>query len=222
MGWQFRWRRPPSPEEVKAAFRRLLAVLPLLTIVLSAVAGDTKQLAFLRPYKPVETEDVPQDTPRAEDVHVSRRSVKASEFYDPANPDLIKLQRHDEAAELLPKDAIGFPDWMRALREGTIQPKAGLAPGATMNILDLDVIMKNTKEMPNVRFPHKPHTMWLDCSNCHPYPFEARAGSTQIVMADIFRGKYCGMCHDRVAFITFFSCQRCHSVPRTAEPPVKR
>jgi hypothetical protein len=35
-------------------------------------------------------------------------------------------------------------------------------------------------------------------------------------MADIFRGQYCGMCHDRVAFITFFSCMRCHSVPQPA------
>jgi c(7)-type cytochrome triheme protein len=74
--------------------------------------------------------------------------------------------------------------------------------------------MKNTKEMPFVRFPHYAHTLWLDCSNCHPAPFEPRSGSTSITMADIFRGKYCGMCHDRVAFITFFSCQRCHSVPQ--------
>lgn len=37
-------------------------------------------------------------------------------------------------------------------------------------------------------------------------------------MNDIFRGRYCGMCHDRVAFVTYFSCERCHSA---AHGPVK-
>jgi len=80
------------------------------------------------------------------------------------------------------------------------------------------VILKNTKEMPWVRFPHSSHTLWLDCSNCHPAPFVAKAGANTIMMADIFRGKYCGMCHDRVAFVTFFSCARCHSVPQPTAP----
>ena len=38
------------------------------------------------------------------------------------------------------------------------------------------------------------------------------------VAMDIFRGRYCGVCHDRVAFVTFFSCDRCHAVPRSAAP----
>jgi c(7)-type cytochrome triheme protein len=82
-----------------------------------------------------------------------------------------------------------------------------------MNVLDLDVVMKNTKEMPYVRFPHQSHTLWLDCSNCHPVPFVPKSGANPVSMNEIFRGQYCGMCHDRVAFITFFSCDRCHSIP---------
>lgn len=136
------------------------------------------------------------------------------EFLDPTNPDLPLLQRYGDAVRDLPVDPNGFPDWMKALKEGKIKPRSGLRADAGMDVLDLDVIMKNTKEMPNVRFPHRSHTLWLACSNCHPEPFQAKAGSTAIVMADIFRGQFCGVCHDRVAFVTFFSCQRCHSVPR--------
>ncbi len=91
-------------------------------------------------------------------------------------------------------------------------PVPPAAPPAVTEVLDLDVIMRNTREMPPVRFPHKAHTLWLACANCHPEPFEPRAGANRIAMADIFRGRYCGVCHDRVAFITFYSCPRCHSV----------
>lgn len=146
--------------------------------------------------------------------HAARKAIDNTGFYDPENPELSRLQQYESAVAPLPRDANGFPDWMRALREGKITPKAGLDAAATMGVLNLDVIMRNTKEMPNVKFPHNSHTQWLDCSNCHPQPFEPRAGAARIAMSDIFRGKYCGMCHDRVAFITFFSCQRCHSVPQ--------
>ncbi|MFA7269586.1 MAG: c(7)-type cytochrome triheme domain-containing protein [Sterolibacterium sp.] len=175
------------------------------------------QLAYLRAAPQVEKVEKNQEhTPRApySPEHAAHRSLGDINFYDPQNPDFNRLQRYEEAVANLPMDANGFPDWMRALRESNIQPRTGLKPNAAMNILNLDIIMKNTREMPFVRFPHYTHTLWLDCSNCHPAPFATKAGSTSIVMADIFRGKYCGMCHDRVAFITFFSCQRCHSVPQ--------
>ena len=148
--------------------------------------------------------------------HSAQKTLSATSLYDPTNPDLDRLQAHSSAVLNLPKDANGFPDWMRALREGKIEPRAGLDKSAHMDVMNLDIIMKNTKEMPYVKFPHTAHTQWLDCSNCHPTPFEPRMGSTKIAMADIFRGKYCGVCHDRVAFVTFFSCSRCHSVPQTA------
>jgi c(7)-type cytochrome triheme protein len=197
--------------------RRLRGWACLALFALAGAGGRAaeppRQLAFLRAYSQPEA-PAPQKKARPSAGDEARRPLRREDFYDPGNPDLAHLQRHDEAMATLPRDANGFPDWMRALREGLIEPRAGLAPGAAMDGLDLDVIMKNTKEMPYVRFPHKAHTMWLDCGNCHPRPFEPRAGSARIAMADIFRGKYCGMCHDRVAFITFFSCQRCHSVPQ--------
>ena len=196
-----------------AALRHRVWV-PLLCLLWAGAAA-----AFLRAAPQAAPPPEPAAAPRgaAAEESPARRLLGNDDFYDPKNPDLVHLQRHDEAMAGVPKDANGFPDWMRALRSGAIAPRAGLTPNAGMNVFENDVIMKNTKEMPWVRFPHGSHSMWLDCSNCHPRPFEPRAGATPITMADIFRGKYCGMCHDRVAFITFFSCQRCHSQPQTAE-----
>ncbi len=151
--------------------------------------------------------------------HQARRAIDRQAIHDPENPDFARLQSVDEATRRLPYDANGFPDWMRALREGRIDPRSDIQGKGGMEILDLDIVMKNTREMPYVKFPHLSHTMWLACSNCHPAPFKAKAGSTEIRMADIFRGNACGMCHDRVAFITFFSCSRCHSVPQPVRQP---
>lgn len=134
-------------------------------------------------------------------------------FYDPANPDSHKLQKSDDALTGLPRDKKGAVDWMRALREGGIAPRADVKGESKMPVLDLDVILKNTKEMPWVRFPHNSHTQWLACDNCHDKIFVPKAGANPIDMAKIFRGEYCGTCHDRVAFLTSTACERCHSVP---------
>ena len=183
------------------------------------VAGHSA--AFLRAYPPapqsLQAPARPQASERDVEPNAARRTVETGDFYDSGNPDRGKLQAYSAAVARLPKDANGFPDWMQALREKKIGPKASLLGAGEMRVLQLDVIMRNTKDMPYVRFPHESHTQWLDCGNCHPQPFEPRAGAAKITMTDIFRGRYCGMCHDRVAFITFFSCQRCHSVPRPGE-----
>lgn len=184
-------------------------------LVSPLVAAPVATFAYLRAY-PVEkaaTGDVAPASPQGGE-HQARRAVHGTNFLDPVNPDLARLQSYEQGVYGLPLDANGFPDWMRALREGHIKPRASVDGRETMAPLDLDIVMKNTREMPWVRFPHRAHTEWLDCANCHPRPFEARAGATKIQMADIFRGQYCGMCHDKVAFITFFSCQRCHSIDR--------
>ena len=134
-------------------------------------------------------------------------------FYDEANPDLATLQRSRDATASLPKDKRGDVDWMKALRSGTITPRADLHGEKKNEVLDLDIILKNTREMPYVKFPHNSHTEWLACSNCHDKIFVPKAGANAISMDKIFRGEFCGTCHDRVAFITHYSCERCHSVP---------
>ena len=137
----------------------------------------------------------------------------AASFYDESNPDRHKLQQAAEALAALPSDGRGGVDWMKALREGRITPRADLAGDKPQQVLDLDIILKNTREMPYVKFPHNSHTQWLACSNCHDGIFVPKAGANPISMDKIFRGQYCGTCHDRVAFITHLSCERCHSVP---------
>jgi c(7)-type cytochrome triheme protein len=197
-----RWRRSICAASLNAV---LLGVL---------LAGESH--AFLRAVKPSTATEQAAPTvpaPATQQDHQARRAIERTDFYDAANPDRERLQRIEEATHGLPYDSVGFPDWMRALREGKISPRSSVRGGTKPEVLDLDIIMRNTKEMPHVRFPHLSHTLWLACSNCHPAPFKAEKGANTIRMADIFRGEFCGMCHDRVAFITFYSCTRCHSAP---------
>lgn len=195
----------------------IAAALPVAALDFS---GPAIQLAFLRPAKNQDSgAPAPDEAPPVETAPVARRAIDTSPLLDPNNPDYQRLQNIEEATRHMPYDANRFPDWMKALNDGLIKPRSSLSGDGKMEVLDLDIIMRNTKEMPFVRFPHRSHTMWLACSNCHPAPFKPQAGSTSIRMADIFRGQFCGMCHDRVAFITFFSCQRCHSVPQATGAP---
>jgi c(7)-type cytochrome triheme protein len=185
------------------------------------ISGQPMQLAFLRAATNQNTEESPDQSAPSDNTPVARRAIDNAPLLDPNNPDFGKLQGIGEATRKMPYDANRFPDWMKTLNEGLITPRSSLRGNDKMEVLELDIVMRNTKEMPFVRFPHKSHTLWLACSNCHPAPFRAQAGSTSIRMADIFRGEFCGMCHDRVAFITFFSCQRCHSVPQSGVAPNK-
>lgn len=164
--------------------------------------------------------EIPPDTPavRAAPAPAASRAEARpddrDEFYDRDNPAFSRLQRAGEALDGLPVDQDGKPDWMMSLRNQSIAPRQRIDGTPRPAPLDLDIVMRNTKQMPNVRFPHRAHTEWLDCGNCHPTPFAEKAGSTAIRMEDIFRGRFCGMCHDRVAFVTHRNCYRCHSVPQ--------
>lgn len=128
---------------------------------------------------------------------------------DPS-PDVVSLQN-------LPLDSYGFVDWTKAIRDGIISPKeklnGGPAPEGETNSQDI-LIRSKLDFMPDVIFPHAAHTEWLKCSTCHPKIFRRKAGATPITMAGIWKGQFCGRCHDKVAFPTR-NCFRCHSVPRT-------
>ncbi len=136
----------------------------------------------------------------------------SNKFYDPLGPNFGNLQKIDEASAGLPLDKRGKIDWMTALRSGAIKPRSDLYGTKGPDVLNLDIILKNTKEMPYVKFPHSSHTEWLTCSNCHDKIFVPKAGANPITMTKIFQGEYCGVCHGRVAFATVYSCERCHSV----------
>jgi c(7)-type cytochrome triheme protein len=193
---------------VTASIRAIAALLtvPVLVHLDACAPHGVKPAAKEAPPPPAQ--------PAAPAVRPAQAAPDQDLYYDPANPAYATLQKANQALAGFPLDATGKVDWMQALRSGLIQPRQDLNGTSQMTVLELDVIMKNTREMPYVLFPHRAHTLWLDCSNCHPAIFEARAGAARITMNDIFRGKYCGTCHDRVAFVTYFSCERCHRVAR--------
>ncbi len=67
--------------------------------------------------------------------------------------------------------------------------------------------------MPDIIYSHTKHTVWCGCELCHPEIFVGvKKGLTKYSMADIYEGKYCGVCHIKVAF-PLLDCQRCHTKP---------
>ena len=132
------------------------------------------------------------------------------------NSALPLLQNPGDALKQLPADFSGIGnqvDWVRALNNGAIEPRSQIYADTTVNELNLDIIMDATGEMPMVRFPHKAHTDWLDCENCHDKIFKKKAGGNPVNMFAILAGEYCGRCHGAVAF-PLTECRRCHSVSR--------
>lgn len=137
--------------------------------------------------------------------------------HDPRSPAVGLLQEPREALAALPADTAGnLVRWVEALRDGSINPRTNLRPEAEVRLLETDIYMDRYGSLPIVRFPHREHTLWLDCSNCHDKLFKSQAGANQISMLRILQGEQCGQCHGAVAF-PLTECARCHNTPRT--PP---
>ncbi len=138
------------------------------------------------------------------------------DLHDPAGPAIGLLQEPADALAPLPPDSTGNQvRWVRALREGHIQPRRKLDPTRETPELDKDILLNLRGGMPVVRFPHKAHTEWLDCSNCHDHLFKRKTGATGISMYRILQGEQCGVCHGAVSF-PLTECNRCHSVSHKA------
>jgi c(7)-type cytochrome triheme protein len=136
-------------------------------------------------------------------------------IHDPSNPAVARiLQEPVEAMQGFARDDKGIIDWVKVLENGTIAPRKSLDGSDDMYTADFDVVFQNTGSMPYVRFPHKAHTEWLTCANCHPAIFLPQKGGNPVNMASIIEGRYCGVCHGKVAFPPTKNCGRCHSVPR--------
>lgn len=135
--------------------------------------------------------------------------------HDPSNPGIKMLQEPREGLAQLPKDYVGNRvNWIQALRQGLIQPRTNIMAGTEIRVLDQNVLLTRTGEMPMVLFPHKQHTEWLDCNNCHEALFKSKAGTTKgLNMFAVLQGEFCGRCHGAVAF-PLTECKRCHSVER--------
>lgn len=167
-------------------------------------------------------EEVPapgEEVPHKPVVHKPRRSLvtepaPASEKIQiTLPPEWVTPQNWRELLRTLPKEEAGGVDWDDALAQKLIQPRAGLAHDAP-DQPPFDLNLELTPEgQPffKVNFPHKEHTEWLTCANCHTDIFKMQRGADPITMAKIYSGEYCGRCHGKVSFTLPTGCPRCHA-----------
>lgn len=116
----------------------------------------------------------------------------------------------------------GFPrarfgnriDWLRAEELGLLTLKDEI-PGLIIkrkylkNPENMELRALNTG-LPDIIFSHEKHAVWNGCELCHPDLFGVKKGASVYSMQDIFSGRYCGACHDKVAFPNL-DCQLCHT-----------
>ena len=148
----------------------------------------------------------------------AKRNLPPAEdgIHDPSVDGTHELQPPLAAFNALPRSNAGNRvDWVKALAEKKIAPRWDRdKPEAAATLMDLNIVREVKGSMPDVVYPHKQHTQWLDCSNCHPAIFIPQKGANQISMASILLGQKCGVCHGKVAF-PISDCRRCHSKSKT-------
>jgi c(7)-type cytochrome triheme protein len=141
-----------------------------------------------------------------------QRPAPESGIHDPDNPGTHELEPPATAFGKMPRGNGGnHVDWVKALDEKAIKPRWDRNdPAAAAIVMDLNIVREVKGSMPDVVYPHKQHTEWLDCANCHPAIFVPQKGANQISMASILLGQKCGVCHGKVAF-PVSECRLCHS-----------
>ena len=152
--------------------------------------------------------------------------MKDDGLHDPKSPALKDKQEPGDALKPLaakaPDPTIGNQvRWVKALENGLINPRTNILPGTEIRVLDQDIYLDVGGSQAVVRFPHKQHTLWLDCANCHDAIFKSVAGQSDISMKSILEGEQCGICHGAVAF-PLTECGRCHSVPQADFPALEK
>jgi len=146
-------------------------------------------------------------------------------IHDPSNEATHVLQPPKDAYKGLPVSEFGnYVDWVKAIDEGKLKPRWDrVDPDEEPLLMDLDIVRPVKASVPDVVFPHRQHTEWLYCSNCHPDIFIPQKGANQINMSAILLGQKCGVCHGKVAFpVTTLTCNKCHSKPKPDDwkPPL--
>jgi len=184
----------------------MIACSVILSItILQWATADQDPNSFNRLLRPATERNAP---PNSDGIH------------DPAGYGVAMLQAPRDAFGVMPKSTSGnYINWSRAIDEKIINPRYDMRnPVANAIVLDLNIVREVKGSMPDVVYPHKQHTEWLDCTNCHPAIFIPQKGANQISMASIIMGEKCGVCHGKVAF-PISECRRCHSRPKDAVMP---
>ncbi len=187
----------PAPAPAPAPVATAAAVATVMARAAPTPAAGADVNAFNRLLKPM--------------GKVNRPAVDSG-IHDPANDMTLQLQPPAAAFATLPKSMAGnHVDWVKALDAKAVQPRWDRNdPAAAAIVMDLNIVREVKGSMPDVVYPHKQHTEWLDCSNCHPAIFVPQKGANQISMASILLGQQCGVCHGKVAF-PVSECRLCHS-----------
>ncbi len=195
---------------------------------LPATAAGAKTMTESAAKKPAPLPKFGPDDPRSA-IYLSITG-KMARMGDPSGTasDAYKYGRgkHPEALAGvgLPKDKFGLIDWMAIVNEGIIKPRGSIKPGAPeLPPFDMDVLITAKGDFVNdVMFPHKAHSYWLKCENCHTGIFIMAKGQNKMTMQGIVEGKWCGRCHGKVAF-PLTDCNRCHQTPKqTVEVTAKK
>ena len=191
-------------------------IVNMRSLAILMIAGGLALLAMLLLASLAEAQSDPNRFNRLMKPAAERNAPPPEDgIHDPDSPGTHLLQTPREAFEALPDSNSGnYVQWSEAMEQGLIEPRNSLTPVSTPPIvLDLNIIREVKGSMPDVVYPHKQHTQWLDCSNCHPAIFIPQKGANQISMASILLGEKCGVCHGKVAF-PVSECRRCHSRPK--------
>lgn len=142
-------------------------------------------------------------------------------LHDPTGPAIHELQEPGEVFSQIPEKTPGLGNqirWVHALESGAISPRRSRTlPESKVPVLDMDVLLDLGGSMRIVRFPHKAHTEWLACNNCHDEIFKPKIGANPLQMYMILNGEQCGRCHGAVSF-PVYECKFCHSVKHPGEP----
>ncbi len=78
-----------------------------------------------------------------------------------------------------------------------------------MSVLKKDFVYPSSGMSPAV-FSHSVHTAMFECGSCHTEVFKYKKGGSGIKMDDIYKGKFCGKCHDGKTAFASSECQKCH------------
>lgn len=117
------------------------------------------------------------------------------------------VQSWEAALEMLPRTQTGSPDWLQAINDGVIAPRA-IDESQPHSEFGLDFKLQAANPMFDAWFPHSSHTRIMSCDNCHGSIFPYR--NNEMTMAKINQGQYCGACHGKVGF-PLNECKRCHT-----------
>lgn len=150
-------------------------------------------------------------------------SLETDGIHDPEVSGLKLLQQPSTAFKPLVAGTGGNNvDWVKSQEKGLIKPLYHPTDASKQPLpMDLSIVMEVKGSMPDVSFPHKPHTVILDCSNCHDAIFKPQKGGNPMSMAEIMLGQKCGVCHGSVAF-PVTECRRCHSVDKPEKTSKKK